>query len=47
MPTINQLSDRVMAMPGVGDALRPTIAPMKTKLAELSGQTSTTGSGRQ
>jgi hypothetical protein len=47
MPTINQLTDRVMAMPGVGDVLRPTIAPLKTKLAELSGQSATTGSGRQ
>jgi hypothetical protein len=47
MPLLNQLSDRVMAMPGVGDVLRPTIGPMKTKLAELSGQSSTTGSGRQ
>jgi hypothetical protein len=46
-PMINQLADRVMAMPGVGDVLKPTIGPMKTKLAELSGQSSTTGSGRQ
>jgi hypothetical protein len=46
LPAINQLSDRVMAMPGVGDVLRPTIGPMRTKLAELSGQPSTTGSGR-
>lgn len=46
MPTINQLSDRVMAMPGVGDALKPTIGPMRTKLAELSGHSATTGSGR-
>jgi len=47
MPQLNQLTDRVMAMPGVGDVLKPTIGPMKTKLAELSGQSSTTGSGRQ
>jgi hypothetical protein len=47
MPAINQLTDRVMAMPGVGDVLRPTVGPIKTKLAELSGQPSTTGSGRQ
>jgi Bacterial protein of unknown function (DUF937) len=46
MPAINQLTDRVMAMPGVGDVLKPTIGPMKTKLAELSGQSSTTGAGR-
>jgi hypothetical protein len=44
MPSINQLTDRVMAMPGVGDVLKPTIGPLKTKLAELSG--TTTGSGR-
>jgi hypothetical protein len=46
MPMLNQLTDRVMAMPGVGDILRPTITPMKHKLAELSGQPATTGSGR-
>jgi hypothetical protein len=46
LPMINQLTDRVTAMPGVGDALKPTIGPMKTKLAELAGQSSTTGSGR-
>jgi hypothetical protein len=45
MPAINQLTDRVMAMPGVGDVLKPTLGPMRTKLAELSGS-STTGSGR-
>lgn len=45
MPMINSLSDRVLAMPGVGDVLRPTIGPMKTKLAELSGQPATTGFG--
>jgi hypothetical protein len=45
MPVLSQLSDRVMAMPGVGDVLKPTIGPMKTKLAEMSGS-STTGSGR-
>lgn len=46
MPMINQLTDRVMAMPGVSDVLKPTIGPMKTKLAELSGLSSTTGAGR-
>jgi hypothetical protein len=34
-----------MGIPGVGDMLKPTIDPMKNKLAELSGQ-STTGFGR-
>jgi hypothetical protein len=46
LPMISQLTDRVMGIPGVGDMLRPTIDPMKNKLAELSGQPSTTGSGR-
>ena len=44
MPTINRLTDRVLEIPGVGDVLRPTIDPMKTKLADLSGP-STVGSG--
>ena len=47
MPTINRLTDRVLEIPGVGDVLRPTIDPVKTKLVELSGQPSTVGSGRQ
>jgi hypothetical protein len=46
LPMINQLTDKVMAIPGVGDTLKPTLDPMKHKLAELSGQPSTTGSGR-
>ena len=46
MPSINRLSDKVLEIPGVGDVLRPTIDPMKTKLAELSGQPGTVGSGR-
>ena len=44
MPTINRLTDRVFEIPGVADVLRPTIDPMKTKLADLSGP-STVGSG--
>jgi hypothetical protein len=46
MPTINRLTDRVLEIPGVGDVLRPTIDPVKTKLADLSGQPGTVGSGR-
>ena len=46
MPMLNQLTDKVMGIPGVGDVLKPTIDPMKNKLAELSGQPSTTGFGR-
>ena len=45
MPTINRLTDRVLEIPGVGDVLRSTIDPVKTKLADLSGP-STVGSGR-
>ena len=45
MPTINRLTDKVLEIPGVGDVLRPTIDPVKTKLADLSGP-STVGSGR-
>jgi hypothetical protein len=45
MPLINQQTDRVMGIPGVGDVLKPTIGPMKTRLAELSA--TTTGAGRQ
>jgi hypothetical protein len=46
MPAINRLTDKVLEIPGVGDVLRPTIDPMKTALADLSGQPSTVGSGR-
>jgi hypothetical protein len=46
IPLINRLSDKVLEIPGVADVLRPTIDPMKTKLAELSGQSGTVGSGR-
>jgi hypothetical protein len=46
LPMISQLTDRVMGIPGVGDILKPTIDPLKNKLAELAGQPSTTGSGR-
>jgi len=46
MPTINRLTDKVLEIPGVSDVLRPTIDPVKTKLADLSGQPSTVGSGR-
>jgi hypothetical protein len=45
MPVIDQLSNKVLDMPGVGDVLRPTLEPVKTKLAELAGQPSTVGAG--
>lgn len=36
MPTLNGLLDKVMAIPGVSDILKPTIDALKTKLAALS-----------
>jgi hypothetical protein len=35
MPAVNQLFDRVLAIPGVGDVLKPTIDTVKAKLATL------------
>jgi hypothetical protein len=46
MPTINGLTNKVLEIPGVSDVLRPAVDPVKTKLADLSGQPSTVGSGR-
>jgi hypothetical protein len=46
LPMITQLTDKVMAIPGVGDVLRSTIDPMKNKLAQLENVPSTTGLGR-
>ena len=45
LPAIDQLSNKVLDIPGVGDVLRPTLDPVKTKLAELAGQPSTVGAG--
>ncbi len=45
MPAIDQLSNKVLDMPGVGEVLRPVLDPVKTKLAELAGQPSTVGAG--
>jgi hypothetical protein len=45
LPAIDQLSNKVLDMPGVGDVLRPTLDPVKSKLAELAGQPSTVGAG--
>jgi hypothetical protein len=47
MPTINQLSDQVLEIPGVDEVFRPIIDPVKTKLAALSGQPSTVGAGHR
>ena len=35
MPTLNQLFDKVLAIPGVSDVLKPTIDLLKAKLAML------------
>jgi hypothetical protein len=45
VPAIDRLADKVLDIPGVGDVLRPTLDPIKTKLAELAGQPSTVGAG--
>ena len=36
MPTLNQLFDKVLAIPGVGELLKPTIDALKVKLAALA-----------
>ena len=36
MPTINQLFDKVLAIPGVSEVLKPTIDLLKAKLALLT-----------
>src|SRR5262245_6749896 len=43
MATINQLFDKVLAIPGVGEVVRPTIDRLKTRLAELPAQSPTIG----
>jgi hypothetical protein len=36
MPTLNQLFDKVLAIPGVSEVLKPTIDLLKTKLTLLT-----------
>jgi hypothetical protein len=36
IPTLNQLFDKVLAIPGVADVLKPTIDALKAKLAVLT-----------
>jgi hypothetical protein len=36
LPTLNQLLDKVLAIPGVADVLKPTIDTLKAKLAVLT-----------
>jgi len=43
MTAINQLFDKALAIPGVGDVLKPTVDNLKLKLADLSVQSSTVG----
>jgi hypothetical protein len=44
---LNQLFDKVLAIPGVNDVLKPVVDPLRTTLADLSAQSVTTGFGRQ
>jgi hypothetical protein len=43
MAAINQLFDKALAIPGVGDVLKPTVDNLKIKLADLSSHSSTVG----
>jgi hypothetical protein len=36
MPTLNQLFDKVLAIPGVAELLKPTIDALKAKLVVLA-----------
>jgi hypothetical protein len=36
MPTLNQLFDKVLAIPGVAEVLKPTIDILKARLATLA-----------
>jgi hypothetical protein len=45
--TLSPLFDKVLAIPGVGEVLRPAADRLKTRLADLSAQSATVGSGRQ
>jgi hypothetical protein len=46
MTTIDQLFNKVMAIPGVAEVLDPTASRVRTKLADLAGLPSTVGGGR-
>jgi hypothetical protein len=47
MASLSQLFDKVLAIPGVGAVLKPAADTLKTRLADLSTQSATVGSGRQ
>jgi hypothetical protein len=36
MPALNQLLDKVLAIPGVAEIIKPTIDSLRTKLATLT-----------
>jgi len=36
LPSLNQLFDKVLAVPGVSDALNPTVDALKVKLVALA-----------
>jgi len=44
--SLNQAFDKALAIPGVGEVLRPSINTFRTKLADLSTQPGTVGAGR-
>jgi hypothetical protein len=43
MATINEQFDKVLAIPGVGEVLKPVVDTLKTRLANLSDQSNTVG----
>jgi hypothetical protein len=46
MASLNQLLDKVLALPGVGEVLKPTVDTLRIRLADLPGQSPTVGAGR-
>jgi hypothetical protein len=46
MASLNQLIDKVLAMPGVAEVLKPTVDTLRIRLADLPGQSPTVGAGR-
>ena len=44
--TINPLFDKVLAIPGVGEVLKPTADNLRIKLADISEHSPTVGFGR-
>jgi hypothetical protein len=43
MATINEQFDKVLAIPGVAEVMQPAVDTLKTRLADLSGQSNTVG----